>query len=192
MYGLAMRIKVVYDFVWTDRVKKNMKSELDSIREWYEYNSFVRKKYLRLIFSEKVPEAERYRNRGASYPSIVDIFVHVLDAYRWWFVYVYNNRTSDATTMSEQKKYTELEVVDDERKIDSLVIDIVRSMTPTDLERVLSVHEAPDQTWSIKLREILMHMVEEGLQHRGEMNALLWQINVEPPITELQDYLRQR
>ena len=51
--------------------------------------------------------------------------------------------------MSEQKKYTDLEVVDDERKIDSLVIDIVRSMTPTDLERVLSVHEAPDQTWSI-------------------------------------------
>ena len=59
-----MRIKVVYDFVWTYRVKKNMKSELDSIRERDEYNSFVRKKYLRLIFSEKVPEAERYRNRG--------------------------------------------------------------------------------------------------------------------------------
>ena len=68
-------------------------------------------------------------------------------------------------------------MLDEERKIDTLVMNVVRSMTPTDLERVLSVHEAPDQTWSIKLREILLHLVEEEL-HMGEMNALLWQINV--------------
>jgi len=168
-----------------------MKSELESIQEWYEYNSFVRKKYQRAIFSE-VPETERYKDRGASYPSIVDIFVHVLDGYRWWFLYVYNDRTSDATTMSGRKKYSQLEVIEEEQKIDALVMGIVKAITPEGLDLVLTVHEAPDQTWSIKLREILLHMIEEELQHRGEMNALLWQINVEPPITELQDYLRQR
>ncbi len=26
-------------------------------------------------------------------------------------------------------------------------------------------------------------MIEEELQHRGELNALLWQINVNPPVT---------
>jgi len=30
--------------------------------------------------------------------------------------------------------------------------------------------------------------VGEELQHRGELNALLWQINIGPPITEWVDF----
>ena len=81
-----------------------MKTELESIQEWYRYNSFVRKKYLQLIFSERVSEEERYKSRGTSYPSLVDIFVHVLDAYNWWFVYVYNDNVSQAKELREQRK----------------------------------------------------------------------------------------
>jgi len=33
----------------------------------------------------------------------------------------------------------------------------------------------------VNLRTIIWHMVEEELQHRGEMNALHWQMNVDAP-----------
>ena len=33
-------------------------------------------------------------------------------------------------------------------------------------------------------RGTLRHMVEEELQHRGELNALLWQDDIEPPVTD--------
>ena len=35
---------------------------------------------------------------------------------------------------------------------------------------------------------MLWHLVEEELQHRGEVNALLWQINVDPPVTNWFDW----
>lgn len=165
----------------------NMESELREIQEWYRYNSFVRKKYLRLIFSNKISEKERYKNRGASFPSLVDIFVHVLDAYRWWFLYVYNDKVSEWKRLREQKKYSRKEVASEEGKIDSYVMNFVGSLKPKDLDKPMK-----NQTGrgTIKIREMLLHMVEEEIQHRGELNALLWQMNIEPPITQFQDYIR--
>jgi uncharacterized damage-inducible protein DinB len=61
-------------------------SALQEIKFWYAYNSHVRKAYLKKILS--LPEDEALKDRGASYPSILDIFVHVLDGYRYWFFVV--------------------------------------------------------------------------------------------------------
>lgn len=166
-----------------------MESELQSIQGWYRYNSFVRKKYLRLIFGKKISKKERYKSRGASFPSLVDIFVHVLDAYRWWFLYVYNNRMPEWKRLREEKRYSRKEVAEEERKIDSYVMNFVNSLRPKDLYTPMR-----DQTGrgTIELRKMLLHMVEEELQHRGELNALLWRMNVEPPITQFQDYLNSK
>jgi len=35
---------------------------------------------------------------------------------------------------------------------------------------------------------MLWHMVEEELQHRGELNALLWQIDVDAPVFDWLDW----
>ena len=164
-------------------------SELESIQEWYGYNSFVRKKYLRLIFSGKVPRKERYRSRGASFPSIVDIFVHVLDAYRWWFLFVYEDRMKDWRRLREQKEYTKKEVAAEERRIDSYVMGFVNSLQPGDLRKKMKDQR---KGRTLELRQMLLHMVEEELQHRGEMNALLWQMDVDPPIVGFEDYIRKR
>jgi uncharacterized damage-inducible protein DinB len=90
---------------------------LQLIRELYHYNSRTRKRYLKTIF-RNVPAKDRYRDMGASFPSIVDIFIHIIDACRFWFLFVCCGN------------------------------------------------------------------VEEKLQHRGELNALLWQMGIEPPLVE--------
>jgi uncharacterized damage-inducible protein DinB len=38
-----------------------------------------------------------------------------------------------------------------------------------------------------QLRDLLRHMVEEELQHRGELNALFWQMDVRPPLSDAED-----
>jgi uncharacterized damage-inducible protein DinB len=35
-------------------------------------------------------------------------------------------------------------------------------------------------------------MVEEELQHRGEINALFWQLGIDPPITEYMDWAKAK
>jgi hypothetical protein len=34
-------------------------------------------------------------------------------------------------------------------------------------------------------------MIEEELQHRGEINAVLWQTNIDPPIIGWDDWINE-
>jgi len=160
-------------------------AELESIREWYRYNSYVRKKYLKVIF-EKIPKRQLYRDRGASFPSIVDVFAHVLDAYRYWFVYVYNDDLDRHHPSWRRRRYTLRTLREYERKVDRLVLGIVEELEPESLGRRLRSRNRTET-----VREMLVHMVEEELQHRGELNALLWQMDIEPPITDWIDWKRE-
>lgn len=154
-----------------------MRSELDTIRDLYLYNSKTRKKYLNAIW--RLPVKERYRSRGASFPSIVDIFLHVLDAYRWWFLSVYS-KDSTWHEFPIGLKLSRAQAISEERKTDRLVLGVVRRLRTSDLSRTISI---PGRRGRITLRVLLLHMAEEELQHRGEMNALLWQMDIDPPVT---------
>lgn len=157
-----------------------MGSQLELLKYLYRYNSAVRKKYLRTIF-RKVPRDERYRDRGASFPSLVDIFMHILDAYRWWFIFVLDNRLNEYVRL-RGRKYTFGEAVEEEMKIDTLVLNYVESLKPRDLDRAISYTDG-SRMKTVVQRDMLLHLVEEELQHRGELNALLWQMGVNPHVT---------
>ena len=161
--------------------RRNMRTELDTIRSLYRYNSRVRKKYLGVIW--RISAKERYRARGASFPSLVDIYLHVLDAYRWWFRTVYAKDLSWAE-FPLGLKMSRRQALREEREVDRLVQGVVAKLRPDDLTRTLAI---PGSKRRISLRVLLLHMAEEELQHRGEMNALLWQKDVEPPITGFEE-----
>jgi uncharacterized damage-inducible protein DinB len=62
---------------------------------------------------------------------------------------------------------------------------LAKSLTPSRLDRSFVVRgvrgDGKPFEMKMNLRTIIWHMVEEELQHRGEMNALFWQIDVDAP-----------
>jgi uncharacterized damage-inducible protein DinB len=161
-----------------------MTTDLELIQSLYEYNSKVRMKYLTAIW--KLPTRDRYRDRGASFPSIVDIYLHVLDAYRLWFDEVYS-RGPEPQWYPLGVRYAMSQAQRETRAIDRRVLGVVRSLRPADLKRRFTLPKRWGSKAKIELRVLLVHMVEEELQHRGEMNALLWQMGHDPPITGFDD-----
>jgi len=159
-----------------------MRTEFETIRDLYRYNSLVRKKYLRVIW--KLSPRQRYKDRGGSFPSLVDIYMHVLDAYRWWFISVYGNgKTFEEYPL--RRRYTKSQAGKETDSVDRLIRKTLRDVGPFGLSRTISWHGR--RPFRISVRTMLLHMVEEELQHRGEMNALLWQMDVDPPVTGLDD-----
>lgn len=154
------------------------------IVDLYKYNSCVRKKYFDAI--ERLPWEEVVKNRGASFGSTRNVFLHVLDAYRRWFQAVIKGvpYQRDYTLTSTAENYKS---VDDlrrcEKEIDSLVTGIVKSLHAEDLTGVFEVEGRDRIKRNITMEDILMHMIEEELQHRGEINCMFWQQNIDPPIT---------
>lgn len=149
---------------------------LDDIKFWYNFNSHVRKRYLRAILS--LPKEEALKDRGASHPSILDIFVHVLDGYRYFFLGVIDPRPETEYEPWTGKVPLE-ELKEKERLVDTMIMRKIDSLTENDLGK-LTIGD-------FSLRDVLNHMVEEELQHRGEINALFWQMDIDPPISDIED-----
>jgi uncharacterized damage-inducible protein DinB len=162
--------------------------ELDALRAMYEYNSIVRKGYLATLV--RLPPEERVKDRGASYPSIQAIFVHVLDDYRFWFTGVYQGKMREYRDLGSDAGLPLARIAEAEASVDLLAMGILAELTPADLDRKLTVPGAEDRPGGnqISVRDLLWHMVEEELQHRGELNALLWQMDLEPPLLEWGDH----
>jgi uncharacterized damage-inducible protein DinB len=160
-------------------------SEIESLKKWFTYNARARKNYLEAL--SKLSPEELTRERGASYPTILDIFKHSLDGLSFWtnkmsvlhdtFISPYS--CPKPPSLSDLRRYNE----EAEKEVD----DFFSHLTEEDMDRTYLVKKLPprwNEDFNAPVRDTLYHLVEHELQHRGELNALLWQIDVEPPILD--------
>jgi len=158
-----------------------MASEVETFRAWFAYMAEARRGYLETL--SKLPVAELSRDRGASFPTILDIFGHSQGALYFWMKdcarFEFSPQEPDSANppnLADVKK--------DEKYVQAQIHRIMAELTEADLSR--TVHRTKGRGSShdcdIPIREVFWHLVEEELQHRGELNALLWQIDVEAPV----------
>lgn len=159
------------------------------ILSFYRYNSDVRKKYLAAI--GRLPWEEVIENRGVSFSSIRDVFIHVLNAYRYWLEYGIKDNLKEYSRVN----YGNFNNINDLRRynqeVDSMVMSLVESLQEGDLSRVYSI-QTKNRHLKRTMETILMHMIEEELQHRGEINCMLWQQNIDPPVTSYGNWLEEK
>lgn len=93
------------------------------------------------------------------------------------FVSSYN--PPEPSSLSDLRRLSE----EAEKEVD----DFFSYLTEEDLDQTYFVPKLPpwwDEDYNASVRGTLYHLIEHELQHRGELNALLWQINVDPPIMD--------
>jgi uncharacterized damage-inducible protein DinB len=156
-------------------------TEVELARAWIDWLVDTRPGYLDSLLA--LSKKERLRDRGASFPSIQDIFLHILDDNVWWLESVPQNR--QASHREVKGRLSEREIRRQVRRIAGFSRKLARSLTPSRLDRRFVVRgvQGNGTPYEIRmnLRTIIWHLVEEELQHRGEMNALFWQMDVDPP-----------
>ncbi len=158
-----------------------MDSELELLRRWFEYIAAARRGYLETL--AKLPPSELTRDRGASFPSILDILAHSQGALYFWmqdcakFQFPKQEGDPNAPPSLDMLKV-------DETYIQTQVHRVMAEMTEADLSRTITrvKGRGSDHDCQVPIRDALWHLVEEELQHRGEVNALLWQIDVDAPV----------
>jgi uncharacterized damage-inducible protein DinB len=153
-------------------------SELELIRGLYRYNLRILREYQRAIW--RLPVKERYRDRNSTYPSLVDIYLHILDDYRFWFIRAYTGRKFRDFPLGIRLGRAQAEQAT--REVERRVERTLGKLTPRDLDREI-VH--PVDRVPLTVRSMLLQMIHGDLQHKGELNALLWQIDVTPPGIDL-------
>ena len=147
------------------------------VRRLIEYNEDVRHRYLSVL--AKLPWSELVKNREASWYSIRNIFIHTMGATDHWL---------DLLTGEKQirKEFAEYKTMKD---IESYMGQVERrmrsyfsSLTLENLMTTFKVRNDAGETIEVTAEDILIHVFEEEVHHRGELIALLWQMDIEPPL----------
>jgi uncharacterized damage-inducible protein DinB len=142
-----------------------------------EYNEKVRHGYF--VTLSKLPWNELTKDREASFHSIRNIFVHILSAIDYWLDFLQNENLH---LRKDYDKYASLEEVKafmehvEKRTHEYLARTIDRKF-----EKIYTIKGRSGKMSKITAEDVLIHVFEEEIHHRGELNALLWQIGVDPP-----------
>lgn len=153
---------------------------VQDFQDLFRYNHGVRKSYLDSL-PRLLPWDELARNRGTGWLSIKDTMLHIIWAEDTWVNYSMRG-LEDPRRPFPYASY---------QKWEDVVSFSDRSTADTE-RRLSSMEEAglDAQVWRVnsdgvkrtmKARDVLMHVFTEEVHHRGEIIAMLWQMDVQPP-----------
>ena len=128
-----------------------------------------------------LPWTEVVKSRGASFDSMRNILLHTLDAEDRMINYVIPGRVKDWVSRSPE----EFKDIDSVRKrtkeVESKTKNYLAKMTPAEFERKVEIVRSGMPPVQVRVEDILIHVAFENVHHFGELIALFWQIDVEPP-----------
>jgi uncharacterized damage-inducible protein DinB len=147
------------------------------VRALLEYNHVVRHRYFESLV--KLSWDEFIRNREASFNSFRNIFVHTLGAIDYWLDFLRKE------SLRSERKFDEYRAFDDVRaymeRVEKRMNDYLHSLSSEGLQKKYEVTGEDHMTTKITAEDILIHVFEEEVHHRGELIALLWQMGIDPP-----------
>jgi uncharacterized damage-inducible protein DinB len=147
------------------------------VKDLLEYNHVVRHRYFESCV--KLSWKQFTENRDASFNSIRNIFVHTLGAIDYWLDFLLGEH------LSSERKFDEYNNFDDVRvymeHVERRMTDYFHALSPEGLRRNYQVTGDNHQVVTITAEDVLIHVFEEEVHHRGELIALFWQMGVDPP-----------
>ena len=147
------------------------------IRELIAYNEAERRAFFKAF--AKLSWSEFIKNREASFHSIRNIFIHTLNATDSWLDFLQNCSPRSRKKFEEYETLKEIGVY--MRHVEKHMHDYLERLSPENLKKKYEVGEE-GKTETKTAEDILVHIFEEEVHHRGELIALFWQMDIEPPV----------
>jgi len=149
-----------------------------SVVKLLEYSQELRHRYLDTL--AKLPWEEVVMDRGASFGSRRNIYLHIigcLDGFvkssiRGQFSFSRINY-DDYDSIEKIREYL--------RQVESTANEYLSMITPEELSRKMELEMRDGSTITFAIEDWLVTLFQEETHHRGELMALLWQIDVNPP-----------
>ena len=153
---------------------------VSDFKEIYDYNHLVRQNYIN-FFQKNFEWDEMTTNYNTAWLSLKDTLMHIIWAEDSWINYSIND-LDDPNRPFDFKKYDSWrKIVDYNNKVVSKINTYFMNLNDSDLfKTVYRINNDGIRRKSI-VRDVLLHVMMEELHHRGEIIAILWQKDIQPP-----------
>ena len=154
--------------------------EISDFKELFNYNHTVRQNYID-AFKQKLSWEDMIKNRETGWLSLKDTLLHII-----WVVDSRINYSIQG--LEDPNRPFPYSNHDSWNKIDQYNFNstlktnnYLSSLRPDDLLRPVSRLNKDGIRRTTIVRDVLIHVITEELHHRGEIIAILWQMNFQPP-----------
>jgi uncharacterized damage-inducible protein DinB len=150
-----------------------------TIQELYDYSCRVRSSFAAKLTG--LPWEEVEKNREASFYSMKNIMIHMIDNEDWIVNWVIQNKSTEYRRRKSEE-YTSMQMMLDYlENVSSKTRSHIANLDESELKRRVKFTTSSGQTFDLSVEECLFQSFTEQLYHMGELTALLWQQNTEPP-----------
>jgi len=159
------------------------------IKELFGYNWYSRREFLKSMAG--VPWEKVVESCGASFDCIRDIFVHSLQAEQFWIRRL-SGKTSEGIFDVPFTKFANVSAIQEyANKVEAETNDYLKTLTDEKLGSVFEFKGRDGKINRHRIEDILMHVVEEEIHHRGELLCIYWQSDLRPPYISYTAYKSQ-
>jgi len=149
------------------------------ITELYEYSTRVRRNFAEKL--AQLPLETVTRNREASFYSMKNVLLHMIDNEDWIVNWVIPGRPQ-AYVRKKWESYADMAaVLGHLNEVEKGTHAYVKSLSGEAFSRRVDFLLSSGLTFNLSVEECLFQTFTEQLFHLGELIALLWQENIEPP-----------
>lgn len=160
----------------------------EEISQLYEYNAWAN--HRAITAAEKLTADQFTKPLGSSFTSVRDTLAHICGA-EWIWMERFQGRspaTLPATgEFQDAKTLREHWAIQEER-----LLNFVRGLSQSDLNRELEYRTLKFGVYRNPLWQSMLHAVNHGTYHRGQVTTLLRQLRAEPLLTDLMHFYRER
>jgi len=149
------------------------------IKELYQYWSTVRWKFLEKL--ETLPWEVVTKNREASWYSMKDIMLHIIDNEDMVVGWQVRNRGAEYKRAREWTEYDDMKMIRNHlTEVEKRTREYLERLNEVELKKRVNF-TVSSGIFDLSVEESLIQSFTEQLYHMGELIALLWQENIEPP-----------
>ena len=128
-----------------------------------------------------LPWEEVVRGRGASFDSLRNIFLHVVDVEDRVINYVIPGRAKEWVSRPPEEFHDVGSIKKRVLEVEGKTNAYLAKLTPDELEKRIEFPMWGKPPVSVRVEDVLLQVVLESIHHFGELIALLWQMDVVPP-----------
>jgi uncharacterized damage-inducible protein DinB len=128
---------------------------------------------------------------GASFDCIRNIFVHSLQSEQFWIRRL-SGKSTEGIYSTPFSKFANLKMVQEyANKVEEEIKKFLETLTKEKLNDKFEYKGRDGKLRYYRIEDVLLHVIEEEIHHRGELLCIYWQNNIRPPYTSYMTFKNQ-
>ena len=154
----------------------------------YDYNAWADRRVLEA--ASALSKEEFLKPMGSSFSSIRDTLALIFGV-EWLWLERFQGRSP--ASIPDGNEFTETNVLKARwMEFEPTLLKFARGLTESDLDRVMEYKTMKFGVYTNPLWQSMLHLVNHGTYHRGQVTTMLRQLGTQPILTDLMHFYRER